>query len=165
MTNLMSRSSLFQDLFDFRRDFDQIFNRMLSDGWPSTEGQAVEPRAGFVPGIEAYVDKSSKTYHCRISLPGVDPKDVQIHAQGNTLSIAGEKRATHGTGDVEYLQSEIWYGAFERTLTLPEGVEADKLNAEYRNGVLEITAPVAASVLPRRIEIKTTPAARQMTAA
>jgi HSP20 family protein len=164
MTNLVPRSSLFQDLFDFRRDFDQMFNRMLS-GWPSTEGQGAEPRAGFAPSIEAYVDKSTRTYHCRISLPGVDPKDVQIHAQGNTLSIAGERKATHNTSDVDFLQTEIWYGAFERVLTLPEGVEADKVNAEYRNGVLEIIAPVAASVLPRRIEIKTTPAARQMTAA
>jgi HSP20 family protein len=137
---------------------------MLS-GWPSSDGQGAELRAGFAPSIEAYVDKSSRTYHCRISLPGVDPKDVQIHAQGNTLSIAGERKVTHNTSDVEFLQTEIWYGAFERTMTLPEGVEVDKLNAEYRNGMLEITAPVAASVLPRRIEIKTTPAARQMTAA
>lgn len=164
MTNLVPRSDLFQDLFDFRRDFDQIFNRMLN-GWPAGEGQGAEPRAGFAPTIEAYVDKSSRSYHCRISLPGVDPKNVQIHAQGNTLSIAGERRATHKASDVEFLQSEIWYGAFERTLTLPEGVEVEKFNAEYHNGVLEISAPVAASVLPRRIEIKTTPAARQMTAA
>jgi HSP20 family molecular chaperone IbpA len=47
---------------------------------------------------------------------------------------------------------------------LPEGVDVDKLNAEYRNGVLEITAPVAASALPRRIEIKTPPLTKQMAA-
>lgn len=163
MTNLVPRSNLFQDLFDFRRDFDQIFNRVLN-GWPS-DGQGAELRAGFAPSVESYVDKSSRTYHCRISLPGVDPKNVQIHAQGNTLAISGERRATHNVSDVESLQSEIWYGAFERTLTVPEGVDTEQLNAEYHNGVLEITAPVAASVLPRRIEIKTTPAAKQMTAA
>jgi hypothetical protein len=56
------------------------------------------------------------------------------------------------------------YGAFERTLPLPDGVDANKLEAEYNNGVLEITAPIAASALPRRIEVKSAPAAKKMTA-
>jgi len=64
--------------------------------------------------------------------------------------------------DVNFLQEEISYGAFERTFALPEGVDAEKLTAEYQNGVLEITAPVAASVLPRRIEIRTTPISKQI---
>jgi len=57
----------------------------------------------------------------------------------------------------------IVYGAFERTLSLPEGVEPDKVTADYQNGILEITAPVSAAALPRRIEIKggTAPAARR----
>jgi HSP20 family protein len=54
------------------------------------------------------------------------------------------------------MEGEIVYGVFERTLALPEGVNVEKLTAEYVNGVLEITAPVAAAALPRKIEIKTT---------
>lgn len=53
--------------------------------------------------------------------------------------------------------SEITYGSFHRTITLPEGVDKDKLNAEYRNGMLEITAPIAAAALPRKVEIKSLP--------
>ena len=66
--------------------------------------------------------------------------------------------------DVNFLHEEISYGAFERTFTLPEGVDADKMTADYQNGVLEITAPVAASALPRRIEIRTTPMSKQIAA-
>lgn len=53
---------------------------------------------------------------------------------------------------------------FERTLALPEGLNVEKLTAEYVNGVLEITAPVAAALLPRKIEVKTTPYAKQIAA-
>lgn len=163
MTNLIPRGSLFQDLFDFRRDFDQIFNRMVS-GWPFGEAPTTGTLAAFTPAIESYIDKDAKTYHLRASLPGVDPKEVQIHAQGNTLTISGERQVKRSGKDLDLHYEEISYGAFERTLTLPEGVEADKLTAEYHNGVLELTAPVAAAALPRRIEVKTTPMSKQIAA-
>jgi HSP20 family protein len=68
----------------------------------------------------------------------------------------GERKLTHSTKEIELLEGEIFYGAFERTLALPESVNVEKLTVEYVNGVLEITAPVAAVALPRKIEIKTT---------
>lgn len=161
MTNLVPRSSLFQDLFDFRRGFDQIFNRMLS-GSPFGEAPASGTSAAFTPAVESYVDKDAKRYHLRIALPGVDPKEVQIHAQGNTVAISGERKVQRSDKDVDIHWEEISYGAFERTLTLPEGVDADKLTAEYQNGVLEMTAPVAAAALPRRIEVRTAPMSKQI---
>ncbi len=163
MTNPVPRSTPFQGLFDFRRDFDQIFNRMMS-GWPAMEGPATESSIGFAPTVESYVDKTNKVYRSRVALPGVDPKDVKIHVQGNILTISGERKASRSAQDVDFLHNEIWYGTFERTLSLPEGVDADKLTAECHNGVLEISAPVAAAALPRRIEIKSAPTAKQMAA-
>jgi HSP20 family protein len=154
---------LFQDLFDFRRDFDQIFNRMVS-GWPFGEIPTTGTSAAFTPAVETYIDKDAKTYHLRASLPGVDPKEVQIHAQGNTLTISGERQEKRSGKDLDLHYEEISYGAFERMIMLPEGVEADKLTAEYHNGVLEITAPVAAAALPRRVEVKTTPMSKQIAA-
>jgi HSP20 family protein len=163
MTKLVRRNSFFEDLFDFRRDFDHIFNRMLS-GWPFGETPSAAASAAFTPAIESYIDKDDKTYHLRVSLPGVDPKEVQIHAQGNAVTISGERKVKRSDKDVDFHYEEISYGAFERTLTLPEGVNADKLNAEFHNGVLEITASVAAVALPRRIEIKTAPMSKQIAA-
>ena len=164
MNNLALRDSLFQDLFDFRRDFDQIFNRILI-GKPWTEENPVfETPFNFTPVIEAFVDKESKKYFCRVSLPGVEPKDVQIHAQGDMLTIRGERKFTRNTKELDLLVQEMAYGKFERILTLPEGVVADKLMAEYNNGVLELTAPIAAAALPRKIEIKTVPFSKQIAA-
>lgn len=158
------RDPFFEDLFDFRREFDKIFNRMLTVK-PWGKGEAAPwPLFNFVPPVEAYVDKEAKKYVCKISLPGIEPKEVHVHMQGNLLTIRGERKYTRGTETPEVLHEEFVYGKFERTLELPEGVNTEKIHAEFGNGVLEITAPVAAIALPRTIEIKTTPYTKQIAA-
>lgn len=164
MTSLVPRDSFFQDLFDFRRDFDQIFNRILQ-GRPSIQEPFVTGKLfDFLPAVESYVDTVGKKFVCKVSLPGVEPKDVEIHAFGNVLTIKGERKITRTSKEVNLLDEEIDYGLFERVLALPEGVLAEKLIAEYHNGVLEITAPMAMAALPRKIEIKTMPMAKQVAA-
>ena len=164
MTTLVPRDSLFQDLFDFRRDFDQIFNRILLDQPSMQEPFVREKSFDFLPAVESYVDTDGKKYICKVSLPGIEPKDVEIHAHRNVLTIEGERKITRTSNEVSLLEEEIKYGQFERVLTLPEGVLADKLTAEYYNGVLEITAPMAVAALPRKVEIKTVPIAKHVAA-
>jgi len=164
MTNLVLRDPFFEDLFDFRREFDKIFNRMLTVKPFEKEVGAWKP-FNFVPAVEAYLDKEAKKYVCRVSLPGIEPKEVQIHVQANLLTVAGERKYTREAKGHEALHEEFAYGKFERVLELPEGVNTEKMNAEFANGLLEITAPVAAIALPRKIEIKaTTPYTKQIAA-
>ena len=151
--------NLYEELFGFRREFDELFNRILG-GKPWVEQAQLQLPAytrefNFTPAVEAYVDKEGKKYVCRVTLPGVEPKDVQVNAQGNLLTIHGERKFTRTAKEVEFMEQEVAYGVFDRTITLPEGVVAEKLNAEYANGVLEISAPIAVAALPRKIEIKT----------
>ena len=157
MRKLAIRENWFEDLFDFRRGFEQMFNRLLT-GWPDTEQEATE--FGLVPRIEAWMDKDAKKYHLRMALPGVDPNKVDLKLQGNVLTISAESKAGREAKEVDYFYREISYGTFKRTLTLPEGVDAEKISAEFNNGLLEITAPVAAAALPRRVEIKSLPKAK-----
>lgn len=164
MKNLVLRDPLFEELFDFRREFDKIFNRMLTVKPWGKEEAAPWTQANFTPAVEAYVDQEAKKYICRVSLPGIEPKEVQIHVQGNVLTIAGERKYNRTTKEPELLHEEFAYGKFERTLELPEGVNTEKMNAEFVNGVLEISAPVATISLPRKIEIKTVPMTRQVAA-
>lgn len=165
MKELMIYDNMFQDLFNFRRDFDQIFNRMLTvKPWTREE---IHPwtEKGFAPAIEAFADKDGKKYFCRVSLPGVEPKDVEITLKGNLLTIKGERKFVRTVKEVELYEKEIAYGKFERVLELPEGVNVEKLQAEYVNGVMEISAPIAAEILPRKIEVKTSvPLTRQIAA-
>src|SRR6201993_3776491 len=115
--------NLYGELFGFRREFDEMFNRILT-GKPWTEWPelpAFKKTFNFTPAVEAYVDKEAKKYVCRVTLPGVEPKDLQIHAQGNVLTIRGERKSTRNTKEIELMEGEIFYGVFERALELPEG--------------------------------------------
>lgn len=149
MAFLTLRQTPADELFDFRRDFDSIFNRLLV-GRPGVQ----ERFRSSTPPIQAWVDTDQKMYHLRVALPGVDSDKVQISAQGNMLTISGEQEGTKEEEQADYLQREFSFERFERSVTLPEGVEVGKLNAEYKNGIVEITAPLSETALPRRIEIK-----------
>jgi len=162
--DLIPRDNFFQDLFDFRRDFDQIFNRILV-GKPLLQEQFVPGTTlNLFPAVESYLDKDGKKFICRVSLPGIEAKDVEIQTKNNLLTIRGERKVVRTSKEVDLMNEEIAYGSFERTLTLPEGVMTDKLTAEYHNGTLEIMAPVAVAALPRKVEIKVTPTAKQIAA-
>jgi HSP20 family protein len=164
MSNLANRD-WFSDVFDFRRDLDQIFNRLVS-GMPvrssSNLGSGNITR-GLIPPINTYVDKN-RNFHVQVALPGVDPKNVEVQVQGSILSIRGQQEARQETKEANYIYREMSYGGFEREIELPEGVDRDKISAEYRHGVLELTAPVAAAAMPRRIEVKGGEEAKQIAA-
>jgi len=168
MKNLYKPENLpvtwFDELFGFRREFDEMFNRIATSR-PWITVPEFKKTFNMVPAVEAYVDKEAKKYICKVTLPGVELKDVEVHAQNNLLTIRAERKVTREKKEVEYYETEIAYGVFERNLPLPEGVLAEKLTAEYTNGVLEITAPVAAVALPRKIEIKSfVPVTKQIAA-
>jgi HSP20 family protein len=162
MANLAARDTVFSDLFDFRRDLNGIFNRLVTGSQPGSERPARILAA--VPPIEAWVDKDEKKYHLSIALAGVDPKDIELNVQGNNLTVSGEQKVSEEKKDADFVYQEFAYGRFERSITLPEGVDTQKLTAEYKNGVLEITAPMNANALPRKVEIKAVPVAKSASA-
>ena len=129
-----------QELLGWHRDIDDLFGRFF--GCPETS------LAGWMPWIETY--RQDNEYVVRLDLPGVDPKDVQIHAEGNVLSISAERKTEEKGRDYQ----ETSYGKFERTVTLPQGVETDKITARCENGVLEIRVPVPAQLAGRKIPIQ-----------
>jgi HSP20 family protein len=128
------------ELSTWHRDIDELFGRFFG----SNESSVV----GWVPRLEAY--RNENEYVIRIDLPGVDPKDVQVQAEGNLLSITGERKAEQKNSEYR----ETYYGKFERTLTLPQGVEADKIAARYEHGVLEVRAPLPAQLAGRKIPVQ-----------
>jgi HSP20 family protein len=129
-----------QELSSWHRDIDDLFSRFFER--PETS------LGGWVPRIETL--RKDNEYVVRLDLPGVDPKDVQVHAEGSVLSISGERKTEEKGQDYQ----ETSYGKFERTIALPQGVEMDKIAARCEHGVLEIRLPVPAQLAGRKIPIQ-----------
>lgn len=89
----------------------------------------------------------------RADLPGMSEDDVQIEVRDSVLTIAGERKVEHEDSQNAYYRVERSFGHFSRTLQLPEGVDADRIAAEFDKGVLEITIPKPEQRKPRRIAI------------
>lgn len=165
MTNLANREYLYRDMFDFRQEFDHILNRFLTARPDRSGAGNGSSTTALVPAVNAYVDRNDKKFHCQVALPGVNPKDINIQVRGDVISISGEHETRNDKTDADVVYREWMYDSFERDIPLPEGVDRDKISAEYRNGTLEITAPISAAALPRRVEVKGSQEAKQLAAA
>ena len=86
-------------------------------------------------------------------LPGLGEDDVNIEVEDRVLTVSGERKATHESSKDGYHRVERAFGSFSRSLTLPQGIDADAVTASFDRGVLEIRIPKPAQRKPRRIEI------------
>ncbi len=142
--------SPFRELDQFRRSFDDMFDRLLGS-WTPGEAMRGMMGMGMAPVIESFVEHDKVVI--RADLPGVDPKDVDVTVTGDTLTIRGKRERTHEGEGRDYLHREVTYGSFERSITLPAGVNPDQIKAAYKNGVLELTAPVPKELSPRKVPV------------
>lgn len=141
----VTRWNPFEELNSLHREMDRVFGRVWGD-LPS------DSIATFRPAMEVQPDKEA--WHVRIALPGIDPKDVHVDVTGSQLTVRGERKEERREEGAPYV-SEFAYGRFERTLSLPETIDSGKVNAAYRNGVLELSLPLKEGAKPRRIQITT----------
>jgi HSP20 family protein len=120
--------------------------------WDPARGVAaldVEP--GFAPSFE--VKETNDAYLFRADLPGVKEDDVQISLTGNRLTISGQREEEQRKEGEQYYATEITYGTFTRSFTLPDGTDPEKIKAEMKNGVLTVSVPKKPEVQPRTIPL------------
>jgi HSP20 family protein len=133
-----------EDFFD--RFFSEPFFRPLAWERPFWGAEA------WAPAIESRVENGNLIV--KADLPGIDPKEVSISVQGNQLTIEGERKREKKEEEKGYLYEEVAYGKFSRTIALPAGVDADKVKATYKDGVLQLTMPAPKELAPKRIQIE-----------
>lgn len=109
-----------------------------SETQPEGSALAALPRWSLLAGE---VEETDKEIVMRVEVPGMEKEDCRITIEGNMLSLSGEKRFVRETSDSTYYVMERAYGAFQRTIPLPRNVDADKAEANYRNGVLTVRLP------------------------
>ena len=129
----------------FRQDFDSLINRFWGD-WPSLGGDWFSPRQGW--GLT--LDEDDSEYLVRAEAPGFDAGDFDVRIRGDELEI----RAEHKVERKEEAGSAYHYGTFYRSLPLPMGVEPDKIDARYHNGILELHLPKGKQARGKRIAVK-----------
>ena len=132
-----TRWNSFDDVFNFQRDVDRLFNQFWSD-LPMRTTSASSP--------SVHVNTTDDGWRIDVPMPGIDPKDVSLEVAGNNLTIraemSGESRDTN-------------IPRYEQTLVVPQFLDLDKLTASHRHGMLQLTLPLKESVKPRRIQIET----------
>ena len=136
-----------------------MFDLMLRSPFGSLFGQlerelaesGIRAPRGFAPAAECALD--GKDYLVRLALPGVDPKDVDISVTDGMLSVKGQSKADDEK--TRYFVREFVYGPFERSFTLPDGVNAGQIKARFDKGILLIHIPGPVEPAPVKISIAT----------
>lgn len=131
--------------FDPFRDFDRLTEQLL--GVPA--GTARAPR--FMP-MDLY--REGEQYVLHADLPGVDPDSIDVSLDNGTLTIRAERTEQRRKESAEWVASERFTGTYLRQLSVGDGVDADGIAAEYTDGVLTVTIPLAEKAKPRRIQVQ-----------
>ena len=133
----------FREITSLRDEMNRLFSRTVGDGVSS--GSAWTPAVDIFDTEEAIV--------LRAELPGLGPDDIDIEIDDNVLTLKGERRFQETVDEGRFYRLERAYGHFQRSVTLPQGVKADEISADFDNGVLTVRVPKADEVKPRKISI------------
>ncbi len=148
MSNNMIRWEPFRDFVSLRDAMDRLFEDSFVSprNWPSVGGGMAEPM------LDVY--ETGNDLVVKAALPGIKPEDVDITVTGDVLTITGEVKEETEQNDKNYLRRERRYGSFSRSVSLPEGLETDKADAKFENGVLTLTIPKAEEIKPKKIQVQ-----------
>lgn len=141
-----------RELSTIQREMDDFFRRVFGSFTPTSLFRRETALREWYPAMDCYMKDNQFVLHA--DLPGIDPKNVDISIVGNVLTIKGERKTEKDEQKFGYFVHEASYGSFERSLTIPEGVDMTKVTATYKNGVLELMMPARAEALPRKVKVE-----------
>ena len=138
-----------RELATIQNEMNRLFGTFFDEpGRGASTGQAVRR---WIPAMDLI--ETENDFILRADLPGLSEDDVNIEFEDNVLTISGERKAQHEERKDGYFRVERAFGSFSRALTLPEGVDPDKVQAHFDRGVLEVTVPKPEQRKPRKVTI------------
>jgi HSP20 family protein len=146
----VSRGAFEHPLVRLRAEMDSLFDRFFT-GWPTFANWGASGENTW--GLD--VEENENDIVVRAQAPGFEPSDFDIHVSGNMLTIKAEHKGETSKTDEGYRYSEQSFSSFRRSVPLSTAVDADKIDAYYRDGKLELRLPRTEGVAKRRIEVKT----------
>jgi HSP20 family protein len=143
--NIVRGYNPFAELEELREQFNKVFNSMV---------ETSNKDLAFIPSVNTR--EADDAYYIEVDLPGVKKEDISIDINEDILTISGERKVKEEHKEDNFYKVESRYGKFERSFTLPEDADSDKIEATSKNGVLEIKIPKIVKVesKPKKIEIK-----------
>ena len=127
--------------------FDDLFNELYSlpTSFLSKSGMDLSPRID--------ISETDSEYKIEAELPGINQKEIDVKIDNNILTIKGKKEDVKEEKEKNYHLRERYYGAFQRSISLPNNIEPEKIKASFENGVLNISVPKSDKRTPKKIEI------------
>ncbi|HEU4657204.1 MAG TPA: Hsp20/alpha crystallin family protein [Capillimicrobium sp.] len=139
-----------REISSLQNEMNRLFSTFFDMPTTSGGGNGGTGRR-WVPAMDLV--ETEDHFVLRADLPGLDASDVQIEVEDNVLSLSGERKVEHEDKGEGYYRVERSFGRFQRSLTLPEGVDLDAIDASFDKGVLEVRIPKPEERKPRRVTI------------
>jgi HSP20 family protein len=136
----------FRDLMAMQDRMTRLFDETLTRFWKEM------PRGIWSPPVDI-LERGNEVI-LKIDLPEMSQNDIDIKVEENTLIIQGERKVLKETSDTNYLQIERPYGTFQRTFTIPRGIDQEKIKAGYKDGVLRVVLPKKEEVPKKQILVE-----------
>ena len=136
----------FHELETIQRRMNRLFERLVpgGDGWLTG--------VDYVPSAEIAEDDDA--VYIKLEVPGMEPDDIDIEVTENSIAISGERKSERKTEEKGLVRSEMHYGKFERTMSLPAHIKSDEVKAEYKNGILHLTLPKIEEERHKKIKVE-----------
>jgi HSP20 family protein len=136
-------------MMNMQKEINRMFDSFFRGS--QIEDESLVP-AAWCPAVD--IAEHDDEFVVKMELPGVSREDVKITMQNHVLLVHGEKKQDKESKGSNYHRVERSYGAFQRTFTLPATVRSEKIDANFADGILNITLPKAEEAKPERIEVK-----------
>lgn len=137
-----------RDFSDIQSEMNRLFDSFF--GRPSQVACGGMERV-WAPSVDMYETKDEVVVTA--DLPGLNEKEIHLSITGDMLTLRGERQWNQQVKQENYYRGERWFGKFERALPLPVPVQADKVKASYRDGVLTVSLPKTEEIRPKEIKI------------
>jgi HSP20 family protein len=140
--------------FEPFRDLQKEYVRLLKEAFSPMSGETEVSTRSWAPPVDIY--ETEDAIVLKAELPGIDPKDVEVRVEDNTLYLKGERKYEKEVKEQNYHRVERSYGSFARSFSLPNSIDAEKVKAEYKDGLLTLTMPKREEAKPKTIKIDVT---------
>jgi HSP20 family protein len=127
-------------------------NRLFDDFFRTQELGGTLPSGAWNPAVDIY--ETSNEVILKAELPGLNQKDIQLEIKDDTLTLRGERLREQEVKEDNYYRKERVYGSFYRAFTLPNTIHQDKIEAKYKDGILEVCLPKAEAAKPRQLKVE-----------